>query len=281
MAFSFSALAAEALTVAATYDGADLEGATVPAGGAITLTFSNNVTDDNVLAGNKDRIKVKDAEGAEAASTVSPEGNNAFVVTLGDLSKGSYTLTVGKELTAKNGNTLGTKVEIAFQVNKGTGSGTGGGGGNNPLNFVSAKANGADLAGAELAASGSITVTFDRGMTENQEANFAQIGIYNAAGEKVTGVTFTDFTKDDDGNSYTVLSYSGLAGGAYTLKLGGGLKANNGNTLGEDVTINFTVKAAETPDEGGNSGTNTIMNIIKTVMNFLKMILNFFKSLIK
>lgn len=125
------------------------------------------------------------------------------------------------------------------------------GGINNPLNVVSVKANGKDLEGAVLTASGTITITFDRGMTANQEANFAQIGIYNAAGKKVEGVTFTGFTKDDDLNMYTVLSYSGLANGAYTLKLGKDLKANNGLTLGKDVTISFTVK-----DSGSTTPSN-------------------------
>ena len=112
-AFSLTAIAADALTVtSATYDGADLEGATVPAGGSITLVFSNNVTDASVLADNTDKIKVKDANDSAVSATVSASDKNTFVVTLGsDLAKGSYKLTIGKELKAKNGTTLGKKVE--------------------------------------------------------------------------------------------------------------------------------------------------------------------------
>ena len=277
-AVTVPALAAgSALTlVSAKVGEADLENAKIPAGSEIVLTFSNNVTDSTVLAGNIGKIKVKDSTGAAVGATVSPGSDKAvFLVTLGDLSKGDYTLTVGKELTAKNGSTLEAKIEIPFKVNQGTGSGTGGGGGNNPLNFVSAKANGSDLEGATLTASGKITITFDRGMTENQEANFAQIGIYDADGKKAEGVTFTDFTKDDDGNSYTVLSYSGLADGTYTLKLGKDLKANNGNNLGKAVTVSFTVKG----EEGSN--TNAFMKILKTILNFFKQIIEFFKSFFK
>ena len=254
----------------------DLEGSKIPAASEIVLTFSNNVTDASVLAGNIGRIKVKDSENNAASATVAPgDDNKVFIVTLGDLSKGSYTLTVGKELTAKNGNTLEAKIEIAFQVNKGTGNGTGGGNGSNPLNFVSATADGKDLEGSQLGASGKITVTFDRGMTENQEANFAQIGIYNEAGQKIESVTFTDFTKDDDGNSYTVLSYSGLASGSYTLKLGKDLKANNGNTLGKAVNITFTVK---NDDDSGSE--NSFMKILTEILNFFKRIIEFFKSIL-
>lgn len=240
----------------------------------ILLTFSENVTDDSVLAFNIGKVNVKDSGNQNVSSvTVAKSGTKKLTVSLNGAEKAAYTLNIGKEFKDVNGNTLGTKVEIPFTVNKGDGSGSGGG--SNPLNFVSAKANGNDLEGAVLPASGKITITFDRGMTENQEANFAQIGIYDADGKKAEGVTFTDFTKDDDGNSYTVLSYSGLADGTYTLKLGKDLKANNGNTLGKAVTISFTVKG----EEGSN--TNAFMKILKTILNFFKQIIEFFKSFFK
>jgi hypothetical protein len=191
---------------------------------------------------------------------------NQISVTLGGLAKGSYTLYAGADIKAKNGNTLGEEKPYPFSV-KGEGSGTGGG--NNPLSLVSVKANDADLEGAELEASGKIVITFDRGMTENQAANFEQIGIYDKDGKKVEGVTFSDFTKDDDGNSYTELSYENLTGGEYTLKLGKGLKANNGKTLGEDKAINFTVKAEEEPEE---------KTILDKIVDFFKMIIDFLKN---
>ena len=240
----------------------------------ILLTFSENVTDDSVLAFNIAKVNVKDSGNQNVSSvTVAKSGTKKLTVSLNGVEKAAYTLTIGKEFKDVNGNTLGTKVEIPFTVNKGDGSGSGGG--SNPLNFVSAKANGNDLEGAVLPASGKITITFDRGMTEHQDDNFAQIGIYNADGQKAADVEFADFTKDDDGNSYTVLSYSGLSDGAYTLKLGKDLKANNGNTLGKAVTISFTVKG----DEGGN--TNAFMKILKTILNFFKQIIEFFKSFFK
>ncbi len=239
----------------------DLANSKIPAGSEITLTFSNNVTDESVLAANITKIKAKAADGSAADATVSAGSDKTvFIVTLGNLAKGNYTLTLGKELKAKNGNTLGEKVEISFSV-KGDGSGTGGG--NNPLSLVSVKANDADLEGAELEASGKIVITFDRGMTENQAANFEQIGIYDKDGKKVEGVTFSDFTKNGEGNSYTELSYENLPAGEYTLKLGKDLKANNGNTLGEDKTISFTVKGEE------KSLLDKIFDFVKSVIDYI------------
>lgn len=250
------------------------EATTIRTNDEILLTFSGKVTDSSVLAFNVGKISVRDSGGTAMSSvTVSSAGGKKFLVSLGGIEKGSYTLTIGKEFKDIDGNTLGTKVEIPFTVNKG--DGTGSGGGNNPLSFVSAKAGDADLANAALEATGTITITFDRGMTKYQADNFAQIGIYDADGAKVDGVTFTDFVKDADDNSYTVLSYSDLPAGAYTLKLGKDLKANNDNTLGEDVTITFTVKGAEADN------TNSFTAFIKTIVDFFKMIVNFFKNLFK
>jgi hypothetical protein len=233
----------------------------------IVLTFSNNVTEDTVWDGNLVLIRVEDSENNAVSATVSKgTEKNQISVTLGGLAKGSYTLYAGADIKAKNGNTLGEEKPYPFSV-KGEGSGTGGG--NNPLSLVSVKANDADLEGAELEASGKIVITFDRGMTENQAANFEQIGIYDKDGKKVEGVTFSDFTKDDDGNSYTELSYENLTGGEYTLKLGKGLKANNGKTLGEDKAINFTVKAEEEPEE---------KTILDKIVDFFKMIIDFLKN---
>ena len=253
----------------------DLKGSKIPAGSEITMTFSNNVTDESVLANNISKIKVKTADDAAADATVSAGSDKAvFIVTLGsNLAKGDYKLTVGKDLTAKNGKKLGEKVEISFSV-KGDGSGTGGG--NNPLDVVSVKAGDAALEGAELEASGTIVITFSRGMTENQAANFEQIGIYNEKGEKVEGVTFTDFTKDSEGNTYTELTYNDLPGGSYTLKLGKDLKANNGNTLGEDATYSFTVAGAE--KTFFEKVVDFFTDLYQKIKDFFAMIIDFFKQ---
>lgn len=241
----------------------------------ILLTFSGNVTDSSVWVSNSGKIQLKDGSGNAASISLTTPGGKKVGVVLGNLAKATYTLTIGKEFKDANGNTLGAKYELTFTVNKGNGTGTGGGNGESPLSFVSAKANGADLAGAELESSGAITITFDRGMTENQAANFEQIGIYNAHGTKMEGASFTNFKKDTDGNSFTVLSYENLPAGTYTLKLGKDLTANNGNTLGKAVNITFSVKGAD------NDKTDFLHSIIDAIVNFFKSIAEFFKNIFK
>lgn len=240
MAFSVAVCAAEALTVTATYDGADLEGATVPAGGVISLAFSNNVTDESVLDANKSRIKVKDAEGVEAAVTIDAADKNTFTVTLGsDLAKGSYTLTLGRELAAKNGLTLGQKVEYTFTV-KGSGSGTGGG--DKKLQLQSVTLNGEPLEGAKVQAGDKIVIAFSNGMVDNAEANFALISVKKDDG---TDASYTIETNKDKSNENAkreyIVTFGENESGNYTLVIGADVKANNGNTLGEDVTVAFTV----------------------------------------
>ncbi len=244
MVFSFSAFAAEALTIqSVTYNDADLEGATVPAGSEIKLVFSNNVTDETVFENNLGKIKVKDAEGKAATATPSKgDDNKTFIVTLGDLAKGDYTLEIGKEFAAKNGSTLGEKKVFRFKV-KGTGAGDGTGGGNNPLTIDSITVDGNALEGAELKGGETIIIKFTRGMTENAAANAALIQVIKADGTAAEYTVISPENKDEKNDVKVQLGT--LEGGSYTLVLGKDIKANNGNTLGEDVKVAFTVKAEE------------------------------------
>ena len=71
----------------------------------ILLTFSANVTDESVLAGNISKIKVKDSTGNNVSSvTVSPSGNKKFTVALNGVEKADYTLSIGKDLKDTAGN---------------------------------------------------------------------------------------------------------------------------------------------------------------------------------
>ena len=121
----------------------------------------------------------------------------------------------------------------------GNGGGGGGqGGGQNPLNVVSVTIDGKALAGAEVEADGAIVVSFDRGMEDHSEATAAAISIKGADSR----VTF------DGDRSFTV-SFSGLAAGEYTLVVGAAAQANNGNTLGSDYKVKFTVAAQQSEEE--------------------------------
>ncbi len=155
------------------------------------------------------------------------------------------------------------------------GNGSGGGNGENPLSVVSVTAGGKNLSEAPIGPEGEITIIFDRGMTDNQAANFEQICFTDKENNKVEGVTlkFSDFQKNDDGNTYTVLTYSGLKNGEYNLKLGKDLKANNGKTLGEDAVFACTVEGA--PEEE----TNILQTILAFVMNIINTVINFIKGL--
>ena len=107
---------------------ADLSGATLKGNETITLQFDRGMktyeTDNAAL------ITVKKADGSAASYTVLPvdDSNDTtkqqIKVQLGGLEDGDYTLTIGKNLKANNGNTLGTKVEISFTV-KGDDQGSG------------------------------------------------------------------------------------------------------------------------------------------------------------
>ncbi len=243
MAFSCVAVAADGLTVTATYNGADLVGATVPAGSEITLVFSDNVTDATVLAKNVGKIKVKTADGAEAGATVSVgTDEKTFVVTLaGDLAKGEYTLTIGKELAAADGTTLGKKAEFTFNV-----KGSGNGNGEKQLKVDSVKVNDTALEGATVKAGDTIVILFTNGMTENGAESAKLISIVKDDGTAVEcEVTYPVDKSDDVAKKQFTVVVGKIDDGSYTLVLGAGIKANNGTTLGEDVKIAFTGKGEE------------------------------------
>ena len=110
------------------------------------------------------------------------------------------------------------------------GNGSGGGNGQNPLNVASVKIGDRNLAGAIVNREGVITIVFDRGMDKNSEATVGVIYIENV-------VAVTRFEGD---RTFTV-TFSELPKGDYTLVIGKDAMANNGNTLGEDYRVNFTV----------------------------------------
>ena len=253
-----------------------LEEATEIRGNAeILLTFSGNVTDDSVLAFNIGKVKVLDATGSAVSSvTVAKSGTKKLTVSLGGVEKADYKLTIGKEFKDVNGNTLGTKVEIPFTVNKG--DGTGSGGGHNPLTFGGAKVGDADLSGATLKGNELITVQFDRGMKTYEADNAALIGVYKADGTKADYTVLPVDDTDNVAKQQVKVQLNGLAGGEYTLKIDKNVKANNGNTLGQDVTVSFTVEAEEQGQDGGNDATS----FINTLLKYLRMLFEFLQNLI-
>ncbi len=260
MAFSVTAIAAGGLTVTAKYGDADLEGATVPAGSDIMLEFSNNVTDESVLASNLSKIKLLDASGENAAASLSVGSQKStIVVTLGStLAKGSYTLTLGKDIQAKNGTTLGEKKEFKFNVK---GSGTGTGGGDKKLEVKSVTVDGTNLEEADVKTGSEIKIVFTNGMTNYANENKRLITIVNTDAESpVYSVNTPDLNSADDDAKRTFTVLLGFIDpGDYKLVLGADLKANNGNTLGKDVEYAFTVK-----DEADQPSAPTFLQRVQT-----------------
>ena len=113
----------------------------------------------------------------------------------------------------------------------GGGGGNGGGNGESPLNVVSVTIGDKDLEGAVILPDGAIAVVFARGMNKNSEATAAAISIQDAECE----VEF-------DGDRTFTVSFLGLSEGEHTLVIGADAKANNGNTLGKDYKVKFTVE---------------------------------------
>lgn len=280
MIFSFTAFAAkdEALTITSvTSGGKELEGSKIENAAVISIVFSNNVTDDGteenaLLINNSSKVKVKDASGKVAKSTVAAGADKQTIdVTLGGIDAGDYTLEIGKELKAKNGTELGEKKVYSFKVKgDGSGNGDGSGGGNNPLSFVSAKVDDKALAGAELEGKETIVIEFDRGMKTNEADNAKLIGVYKADGSKADCTVLPVDDSKDETKRLVKVQLNELEGGEYTLKIGKDVKANNGNTLGEDKTVSFTVKAQE--EEPAEK------TFIEKIVDFFNMIIGYVRE---
>lgn len=124
----------------------------------------------------------------------------------------------------------------------GSGTGSGSGGGTSPLSLVSVTSGGKTLEGAVLAPDAVITVTFDRGMTDNLAANAQQFKLLLGTAEVAAAVA-----QGSSKEIYTVTPKAALAAGSYTFVVGKDVKANNGNTLGADKSFAFTVAASAVP----------------------------------
>ena len=280
MIFSVTVSAAASLTLdSAKIGDVDLSAATtIRSNDVIDLVFSADVTSDEaILAANLAKVKVRNTAGdAVNGPTVSVVAKKKLSVSLNGIDKADYTLTIGKKFQDVNGNTLAADVSIPFTVNKVDGSGSGGG--NNPLTFGGAKVNDADLNGATLKGNETITLQFDRGMKTYETDNAALITVKKADGSAASYTVLPVDDSNDTTKQQIKVQLGGLEDGDYTLTIGKNLKANNGNTLGTKVEINFTVKAAS-EEEPTNNGSNKLSSIFDTLIDFFKMIIEFFKGL--
>ena len=103
--------------VSATIDGSPVDGAEVGPSGTISILF------DRGMDKNKDTTMAAiHIEGADAS--VGFDGDRTFTVTFSGLAAGRYTLVVGANATANNGNTLGTEYRATFTVKESQQGGT-------------------------------------------------------------------------------------------------------------------------------------------------------------
>ena len=140
-----------------------------------------------------------------------------------------------------------------ISVLAGSGDGTGGGGGNNPLTLVSVRystgSGYADLNGATFSSPASISgyIRFDRGMTTYASSNFSYISLsdgtttYNLNLQQASADITDGGVTIEKKHLYT-FTVSDLPAGSFTLTLGAGITANNGQTLtGAPLYRTFTV----------------------------------------
>lgn len=136
----------------------------------------------------------------------------------------------------------------------GNGDGTGGGGGNNPLTLVSVRYSTGtgydDLESETFSAPASFSgyIRFDRGMTTYSSTNFGYISLEDDSNNTYSlnlqqaSSDITDSGETIEKKHLYTFSVSNLPSGDYTLTLGTGIMANNGQTLtGAPIEINFTV----------------------------------------
>ncbi len=128
------------------------------------------------------------------------------------------------------------------------------GGGNNPLNFIEAyittvnEDKSVDLYKLEntvdINKDGIIKLAFDRGIVrEYWDNNQKQIVLKSPGGREILSEVFRIEGADSEKSFIFIKIGEELKSGKdYNIIIGKDLKANNGNTLGNEVTITFTVK---------------------------------------
>ena len=117
----------------------------------------------------------------------------------------------------------------------GSGSGNGGGNGKSPLEVASVTINGSSLESvSSVPASGTINVSFTRGMDEHAASTITAIKIADAASK----VSF-------DGDRTFSVTFSNLKPGKYTLVVGTAAQANNDNFLEKEYTQAFVVSGPD------------------------------------
>ncbi len=237
----------------------------VPAGAKVTLT--GNFSNVNLEA---PKVSLAVTSGTVAKLEVATKATGVSVNFASGVKVETLTLNSAVSFTGKG--TIGTSKENVAGTTyeqkpttvettttpasgAGSGTGTGGGGGNNPLSFVSS--NPAD-GSTGVSETPTLKMTFDRGVVRDYWDNNQNCFYVKNNSNQSVSITVSragNYTDDTEKSNIYITPNSALtAGMTYTLTASAGLKANNGNTLGTNKTISFTV-AGSLGGGGGSSPT--------------------------
>ncbi|MCL2816938.1 MAG: Ig-like domain-containing protein [Clostridiales bacterium] len=235
----------------------------VPVAVVMTFTFSNNVIDSGNKENNANCFTLKDAQGnvvpinvIMADEQLEPDLKNDIGIEPAEpLQAGkTYTLTIDKGVKAKNGNTLAADIVITFTT--AGGGGGGGGGNNNPLTLENSTVRNGDT---NVPLDQEFTFEFARNVIAFalRENNTNCFSLRDAEGNAVPiKIIMADEQLESHLRNFISLEpeVALLPGKTYTITISKELTANNGNTLGSDITITFTT--ADGSGNGGNGGGN-------------------------
>lgn len=137
--------------------------------------------------------------------------------------------------------------------NTGSGTGTGSGGGNAPLNLVSSDP--ADNS-TGVSATPIIMLTFDRGVVRDHwDTNQNCIVMKNSGSQTVSIDVYRapNYLDDSEKRNIYISPVGSLnAGTTYTITISGNLTANNDRTLGQSISLSFTVAGGGGGSDSGN-----------------------------
>ncbi len=247
---------------------------TIPADAAVKL--DGNFTNVNV---NTEKVKLEVAGGAIASLEVAKEAAGASIDIAQNAKVTNMTLNAAVSVKGKgvvetarvnvSGSTFEQKpnnVDKADDVSvnigntgtptgSGPGNGSGGGDGNNPLNLLGAYlvSNGERIGATEVPVNPEIKLVFDRGVVrDNWDNNQQCISLKTLSGTEVPiDVSRIEGVESEKRHIYISPITDLTSGTTYKIIISASLKANNGNTLGSEKTVTFTVKSA---GGGGGSG---------------------------
>lgn len=140
------------------------------------------------------------------------------------------------------------------------------------LAVTSVTCGGAALDGAVVDGDDVIAVAFSLGVAGNQDENAALIGVYTKAGKKA------DCTVHPvESGNVVKIQLNDLDGGEYELKIGAGVKADDGSRLAETQTVAFRVKETVVVKSTCQHICHSDGRVAKFIWNFMNKIFKFLK----